>query len=82
MMILEVRLFDGLICNNPSLGCVGEHVFEIEVADNITLEQLHELLHLRSPYELINMVNGIAQDKTQVLEHKDRVGIFPPSGGG
>ena len=81
-MILEVRLFDGLVCNNPDLGCVGEHQFEVEVPDNVTLEQLHDILHLRSPYELINMVNGIAQEKSRVLKDKDRVGIFPPSGGG
>lgn len=81
-MKLEVRLFDGLVCNNSELGCVGEHEFEVEVPDNITLEQLHEFLHLQSPFELINMVNGKAQEKSWVLENKDRVGIFPPSGGG
>lgn len=81
-MKLEVRLFDGLICNNPQLGCLGEHEFEVDVPDNISLEQLHDILHLQSPYELINMVNGIAQEKSWVLKHKDRVGIFPPSGGG
>lgn len=81
-MLLEVRLFDGLVCNNPELGCAGEHVFEIEVPEGITLKELHGLLHLNSPFELINMVNGKAQEKNWILEHKDRVGIFPPSGGG
>jgi len=81
-MRLEVRLFDGLVCNNPDLECLGQHLFEVEVPDKITLEELHNYLQLHSPYELINMVNGIAQEKTWVLQHKDRVGIFPPSGGG
>lgn len=81
-MKLEVRLFDGLKCGNSSLACWGQHEFVVEVPDNITIEDLHNHLSLSSPYTLINMVNGIAQDKSWSLKDRDRVGIFPPSGGG
>jgi molybdopterin converting factor small subunit len=81
-MKLEVRLFAGLICNNPELDCVGKREFEIEVPEKTTLEELHQLLQLDSPHVLINLVNGKVQDKSCVLEDNDRVGIFPPAGGG
>lgn len=81
-MKLEVRLFAGLICNNSLLDCVGQRQFEIEVPEKITLGELHELLKLDSPHVLINLVNGKMEEKSRVLEHNDRVGIFPPAGGG
>ena len=81
-MKLEVRLFAGLKCSNPELPCFGKNEFDLEVPASITLEALHKLLKLDSKYPLINMINGIAQKDDWVLLEGDRVGIFPPVGGG
>lgn len=81
-MKLEVRLFAGLKCNNLELPCYGQDEFGLEVPGSTTVEALHELLKLESKYPLINMINGIAQEDDWVLSEGDRVGIFPPVGGG
>ncbi|HHU31347.1 MAG: MoaD/ThiS family protein [Zhaonellaceae bacterium] len=81
-MKLEVHLFAGLFCNNEELDCFGETDFEMEVPENTTLNELVKLLNLELPYELIYMINGKRCDKSYCLKDKDRVGIFPPIGGG
>lgn len=81
-MKLDVRLFAGLKCNNQELPCFGRNEFDLEVPGGTTVEALHELLKLESKYPLINMINGIAQNDNWVLSEGDRVGIFPPVGGG
>lgn len=81
-MKLEVRLFAALKCNNPKLPCFGESEFQLEVPPGITVADLHGLVKLESSYPLINMVNGLARKDDWVLSPGDRVGIFPPVGGG
>lgn len=81
-MKLEVRLFAGLKCNNPEMSCFGKNEFHLEVPEDITVRELHELMKLESEYPLINMINGLAQKDDWVLLPEDRVGIFPPVGGG
>ncbi len=81
-MKLDVRLFAGLKCNNPELPCFGKNEFDLEVPAGTTISGLHNLMNLESKYPLINLVNGIAQKDDHALSHGDRVGIFPPVGGG
>lgn len=81
-MKLEIRLFAGLKCNNEELESCGKNVFYLEVDDEISLEKLHRLLKIHSTPALVNLVNGISRPKDWVLKDQDRVGIFPPIGGG
>lgn len=81
-MKIEVSLFAGLKCNNPDLPFFGQNEFCLEVPSGATIANLHSLLKLESKYPLINMVNGLAQKGDLVLSSGDRVGIFPPVGGG
>ncbi len=81
-MKLEIRLFAGLKCNNKGLSCYGENEFCLEVPDGLTIRELHHMLNLQSSLPLVNLINGLAQADDQVLKDTDRVGIFPPVGGG
>lgn len=81
-MKLEIRLFAGLKCDNRDLACFGKNEFNVDVPEGITVKQLHEFLNLRSPLPLVNLINGLAKGEDWVLGDNDRVGIFPPVGGG
>ena len=81
-MKLEIRLFAGLKCDNRDLDCFGKNEFYVDVPEGITVKQLHEFLSLHSPLPLVNLINGLARGEDWVLEDSDRVGIFPPVGGG
>lgn len=81
-MKLEVRLFAGLKCNNRDIPCFGKNEFHLEVPEGTTVQELHKLMRLESDYPLINMINGLSQADDWVLSPDDRVGIFPPVGGG
>ena len=81
-MILDIRLFTGLKCNNRELTTFGLEEFNQDVPEGITIEQLHQILRLKSNLPLINLINGLAKSLDYVLQEGDRVGIFPPVGGG
>lgn len=79
---LEIRLFAGLLCNNPDLPCFGKNEFHLEVPDGITIRDLRGILAINPDTRLIAMVNHHCEREEWVLEDNDRVGIFPPIGGG
>lgn len=81
-MKIEIRLFAGLKCSNRELPCFGENEFFLEVPEGITVKELHSLLDLQSELPLVNLINGLAQAEDWILADNDRVGIFPPVGGG
>ncbi|HWI54198.1 MAG TPA: MoaD/ThiS family protein [Desulfobacteria bacterium] len=81
-MKLEIRLFAGLKCNNRELPCFGENEFYLEVPEGMTVDELHRMLNLQLSLPLVNLINGLAQADDWVLADNDRVGIFPPVGGG
>lgn len=81
-MELEIRLFAGLKCNNEGLECFGKNNFKIVVPDGIKIKELHQLLELSTALPLVNLINGLAKPIDLVLKDNDRVGIFPPVGGG
>ncbi len=81
-MQLEIRLFAGLKCNNPDLPCFGKSEFQLEAADAITLGELRKLLAIDPAIRLLIMVNHHYEKEDWVLSDNDRVGIFPPIGGG
>lgn len=80
-MKLEIRLFAGLECKNPKIPCNGQREFYLDVSEGTTLLELLQLLGLDSEH-LIYLINGLAQNIDWVLHDNDRVGIFPPVGGG
>lgn len=53
-----------------------------KVDENKTVEEL--ILDLKIPEDLVKLifVNGIRREKTYQLQSGDRVGLFPPVGGG
>ncbi|MHB8171319.1 MAG: MoaD/ThiS family protein [Thermincolia bacterium] len=82
-MKLEIRLFADLpkkvkasITANP-----GE-VFLLELLDGATLGDVFAHLGLTEEQALIGLVNGLRQLQDYVLKDGDRIGIFPPVGGG
>lgn len=81
-MELEVRLFAGLKCENPDLPEFGQKEMQLKAPEGLTVRQLHELLKLDLRLPLVSMVNGLARAEDWELKDKDRIGIFPPVGGG
>ncbi len=81
-MKLEVRLFAGLKCHNRELPCFNQNSFELDVPESTTIQQLHQILELNVNYPLINMINGLTKEEDTPLSSGDRIGIFPPVGGG
>ncbi len=79
---LEIRLFAGLKCNNPDLPYFGEREFHLEVSEGTTVGELRDILAIDPAIRLLTMVNHHYEREEWVLEDKDRIGIFPPIGGG
>lgn len=81
-MRLDIRLFAGLKCNNTELPCCGETEFPLEVRDGMTIRELRGILGIDPTVPLLSMVNNHHEKEDWVLKDKDRVGMFPPIGGG
>jgi molybdopterin converting factor small subunit len=81
MIGIEIRLYATLRNYRPGLK-VGEPLF-LTLDEGTTVKQLLEE-QLGIPTEVVKTVfiNGIYRDLNQVLVEGDRVGIFPPVGGG
>lgn len=79
-MDLEIRLYATLRTFAPSSATAG--VFFIKVPEEITVGEL--LTHVGIPAKLVHMkmVNGVGVSDDRVLKTQDRVGLFPPIGGG
>jgi molybdopterin synthase sulfur carrier subunit len=56
--------------------------FEIELPEEATLEELIKQLNIPMEETRITFVNGIIQEPDWRLKDGDKVGIFPPIGGG
>lgn len=81
-MKLEIGLFAGLKCNNPELPCFGANQFSLEVPDGTTIRDLRGILAIDPAISLLSMVNNHHEQEDWVLKDNDRVGMFPPIGGG
>lgn len=81
-MELDIGLFAGLRCTNPDLPVCGERQFHLEVPDDLAIGQLRNLLGIDPAVPLLVMVNNHREEEDFVLHAGDRVGIFPPIGGG
>ncbi len=81
-MRLDVSLFAGLKCNNPDLPCFGKAEFILEVPEGITISGLRALLAIDPAVPLLTMVNNHHEGEEWALQDNDRIGMFPPVGGG
>jgi molybdopterin converting factor small subunit len=78
---VEVRLFATLAQAAPSYRA-GDP-FEVELQDSATLSDVIEYLAISSDSVHLVMLNGrIVHDRLARLHENDRIGLFPPVGGG
>ena len=79
-MQLEVRLFATLRAFAPTDAVAG--VFSADCPEGATVDDLAERLGIEAAKVHMRMVNGVGVAGTHVLKERDRVGLFPPVGGG
>lgn len=77
-MMLDIRLYATL----RKYGAVKSGAITVDVPESLTVRQLLAKLAIPAAEVKIAMVNGVSAELTQVLAARDRVGLFPPVGGG
>lgn len=77
-MQVQVRLYAGLARYVAGSGSV----LEVELREGSTLANLVATLDLPTDEVRLTFVNGRARPPEYQLAPRDRVGIFPPIGGG
>lgn len=55
---------------------------ELDVGSGLTVSQVAERLGIPVDKIKIIMVNGVSKDLDCILTNRDRLGLFPPVGGG
>jgi molybdopterin converting factor small subunit len=76
MIEIEVKLFATLVKYRPK----ESDAFKLE--DRTTIAGLLSRLNIPEDETKLIFVNGKKQSMDYEVQHKDRVGIFPPVGGG
>jgi len=78
-MVVEVRLYATLRRYTPS---TPNGVITVDVPDGITVLDLVKKIEI-DPAEIhLIMINGIGCEFEKIVKSGDRVGLFPPVGGG
>ena len=78
-MILQVRLYATLRQYAPD----SPHgALTVELPDGATISEIFDALAIPAEEVRLVMVNGVDREFDTVLSPQDRVGIFPPVGGG
>ena len=77
-MMLDIRLYATL----RQYGADKSGAVAVDVPEPLTVEQLLAKLAIPAAEVKIAMVNGVSAELNQVLAAGDRVGLFPPVGGG
>ena len=80
MVEIELRLYAGLRAAGCPAPPGGPSVLVVE--EGTTLEGLLARLGIPREAVALSFVNGLAQPLDDVLRDRDRVGLFPPVGGG
>jgi len=80
MITVEVRLYATLQEYHPDLG-MGEPVV-MALDDKAELGNLLDKLKLPKEEIKVAFVNGRSEAESYLLQDGDRIGIFPPIGGG
>ena len=76
--MIEVRLFATLAPRRPN----GGKRFEVEARPGLTARRIAEEAGLDPADVYLVMINGIHGSLDSELEDGDRLGLFPPVGGG
>ena len=79
-MQVEVRLYATLREFAPEDA--NESVFLLTLPENATLGFLLTAIGIEAKKVHMRIVNGIMSTDERVLKENDRVGLFPPVGGG
>ncbi len=78
-MLIEVRLYATLRRCRPDRP---DGRLELELPEDATVLEAAKLLGI-DPQEIhLIMINGVGRDLAQPLRQDDRLGLFPPIGGG
>lgn len=80
-MKVEVRVFANLR-NTIKIDLDTRESFILEMPEGSTLYNLLERLGVAQDPTIIGLVNGLRQTHDYALQEGDRVGFFPPVGGG
>ena len=80
MMKISVNLFATLVQFKPEGA--GREPFEMECPEGTTIQNVLEMLNIPSFKARIIFVNNVHAAENTRLNNGDRVGIFPPVGGG
>jgi molybdopterin converting factor small subunit len=80
VVTVEVRLYATLRKYRPDLA-MGES-FVITLGDKANLGNLFNELKIPSEEVKVAFVNGKWEEESYLLQEGDRIGIFPPVGGG
>lgn len=73
---IQLKLFATLSRFNP------DSADRYEISEGTTINDLLSRLEIPTEKAKLVFVNGIKADLSQTLKGEDRVGIFPPVGGG
>ena len=79
-MQLEIRLYATLRQYAPPEANAG--VFLLDLPAGKTVNDLAEMIGIHPEKVHMRMVNGVGVTGSHVLNDRDRVGLFPPVGGG
>lgn len=82
-MKIELRVFATF--RKPVADILGQDTNNsvyVDLSEGSNLGQLIDSIGLGEEAVIISLVNGIHQDKSCLLAEGDRVGLFPPVGGG
>lgn len=79
-MQTEVRLFAGL--HKYVNGAVSGEAFRVELEEGSDIAALLDRLGIPRQEVYVTMVNGQTLPTSRILREGDRIGIFPPVGGG
>ena len=79
-MLVEVRLYATLRDYSPPNAVNG--VFSVTLSAGASLADLMTLLGIAANKVHLRMVNGVGVTEQHLLKDTDRIGLFPPIGGG
>lgn len=80
-MKIELRLFASLTGYLPDQKSSGSSNW-VEIEEGATIKSLFEDLKVPADIPKIIFLNGVHAEETTVLKEGDRLGVFPPLGGG
>ena len=76
MINIELNLFATLSQYLP------ENKQSCQIHENTSIEKLIQELGIPDDMVKLTFINGKRTERTYILKHGDRLGIFPPIGGG